>query len=630
MLIVLLFATIQFQAQSNGRDFQKEKEIEKQLATADSLVVNNFRAGTMAMDNGDYATADSLYTLVLAKVPTFDPALRRLGNIRYVSGQQQDGIDLCTKAVGINRSAYNLLSLAVVYSDDPNKLLDTYELLTEARKLPDGDDSAILSLYAHILLQMNEVKMFRETVSQLNDKYPDDPTAHYYAAVLYAFDEEWTKSKNEMAEAQRLGISQEAAEQALENLGVNSAISRINMAVYFGIIVGAWIVGLLLLFGIGKLLSNITIRSIENQTLTTSARAGGWLRKSYKYLINASGIYYYFSLPVILILVLALSAGVTYLFILAGRIPIQLTLALIVGAVMTIYSMVRSLLVKVKYTDPGRELKIEEAPALYGLAEEVANRIGTRPIDEIRITASTDLAVYEKGTWSDKLKDKSKRILILGTGVLKDFRTNEFKAILAHEYGHFSNRDTAGGEVAMRVQNDMSKYFYALYEAEQNTRWNIAFHFLRLYDFIFRRISHGSTRLHEVMADYIAARTFGAAAFEKGLMHVIKRDIEFNKCVNDEITDAVQSKRPLNNLYKLTYEKDNSVEVEVQQYLTRRTSEDDTHPSPVDRIRYTSGISSDGISENSYLVKDLFLNWDKITEEMTLEIEEKVERENVY
>jgi Zn-dependent protease with chaperone function len=30
-----------------------------------------------------------------------------------------------------------------------------------------------------------------------------------------------------------------------------------------------------------------------------------------------------------------------------------------------------------------------------------------------------------------------------------------FRAVLAHEYGHFTNRDTAGGEIALRVNRDM-------------------------------------------------------------------------------------------------------------------------------------------------------------------------------
>ena len=154
--------------------------------------------------------------------------------------------------------------------------------------------------------------------------------------------------------------------------------------------------------------------------------------------------------------------------------------------------------------------------------------------------------------------------------------------------------------------------------------WNVAFHFLRLYNFIFRRISHGATRLQEVLADRVAAEKFGAVAFENGLTHVIKRDIEFGKFATQEINDAVENKRPLNNLYELKVNPDASIEEELNKALNSTTTEDDTHPSPKDRFRYIAGIKAKNISNNSSLVKDLFLDWNLLTLEMTKEIQVKV------
>jgi hypothetical protein len=261
---------------------------------------------------------------------------------------------------------------------------------------------------------------------------------------------------------------------------------------------------------------------------------------------------------------------------------------------------------------------------LFGLAREVAHTIGTKPIDEIRITPGTDLAVYERGTWKEKLKDKAQRILILGVGVLSEFKLNEFKAVLAHEYGHFSNRDTAGGDVAMRVNGDMHKYLIALYKSGQTVWWNMAFQFLRLYHFLFRRISHGATRLQEILADRVAAQTYGALSFQNGLTYVIKRDIEFSKYATAEIEEAKSTKRSFNNLYELTGTHNEDIEAELQAQLNRPTSEDDTHPSPVDRFRYVQGIRTVEVSPDERSVKDLFVDWEKLTMEMTTQIEEQV------
>ncbi|NJK96776.1 MAG: M48 family metalloprotease [Bacteroidales bacterium] len=182
---------------------------------------------------------------------------------------------------------------------------------------------------------------------------------------------------------------------------------------------------------------------------------------------------------------------------------------------------------------------------------------------------------------------------------------SDFRAVLAHEYGHFSNRDTAGGEVALRVINDMSKYFYALYAAGQNVWWNLAFHFLKLYHFIFRRISHGATRLQEILADRVAAQAYGVQAFRNGLTHVIRRDMEFNTFADREIEEAKRLRRPFNNLYEIKGGTSTELENEFNNVINRKTSEDDTHPSPADRFRYIEGFSSKNPAADNADVKDL-------------------------
>src|SRR5262249_43386519 len=149
-------------------------------------------------------------------------------------------------------------------------------------------------------------------------------------------------------------------------------------------------------------------------------------------------------------------------FLMLGRIPIKLALILIFGALVTIYKMIHSLFIKIGSEDPGRALLPEEAPGLWQLTRAVAAAVGTRPIDESRVTPGCDLAVYEKGSFREKATDRAKRILILGVGVLNDMKLNAFRAVLAHEYGHFSHRDTAGGDVALRVDRDMIKFAYAM------------------------------------------------------------------------------------------------------------------------------------------------------------------------
>jgi len=629
LIIIISLICTQIQAQAPTRDRQKEEKIEKQLEAIDSSLVPTFKKATIAMDEQKYKLADSLYAIVYSKAPNFDPVVRRHGSLQLSLGNIKEGIDLSKKAVEINRSAYNLTNLAEGYliSKDTTKLFEAQQLLNEAIKLPNSDNLDILAIQTQISLKINDINSFKETLIQLKAKYPNEMLTHYYSALLFAYEEQWREAKNEILKAKEKGLPQEDVDSFLDS-GINNEILKLNSIIYFSVIVGVWILGLLSLFLIGKLFSNLTLKAIENNQLeTSSAKPGGWLRSGYKNLINIGGFYYYISLPIILVLVIALTVGIIYLFLLAGTIPIKLAAILVIGAIVTIYSMIRSLLLKVDYTDPGRELKKEEASQLYNLTDEVAQIMGTRPIEEIHITPLNDLAVYETGTRREKMNDQGKRILILGTAVLKDFKKGDFKAVLAHEYGHFAHRDTAGGEIAFRVQNDINKYFIALHNSQQNTIWNIAFHFLRLYNFIFLRISHGATRLQEVLADRIAAKTFGTPAFVNGLTHVIKRQIEFGKYADVEIEEALELQRPINNLYELKGNHDITIEEELNTILNSKTTEDDTHPSPADRFRYIEGIKTVNVMEDNSLVTDLFQDWNSLTEEMTKTIDERIERE---
>jgi hypothetical protein len=274
-------------------------------------------------------------------------------------------------------------------------------------------------------------------------------------------------------------------------------------------------------------------------------------------------------------------------------------------------------------------LREDEAPGLWALTREVAESVRTRPIDEIRITPGTDLAVYERGSWRERRQDEAQRILILGVGVLNGFSQNAFRAVLAHEYGHFTHRDTAGGDVALRVNADMMKFAHAMAKSGQAVWWNIAFQFLRVYHFIFRRISHGATRLQEVLADRVAVHIYGARAFKEGLGHVVRRAIEFDHLASKEINAAVAARRVVQNLYELpeaaSDEVVKTIEAEVSKAINRQTTEDDTHPSPVRRFSLASRIISRNEPPASGTVWELFTSRENLTHEMSALIDQRVQ-----
>ncbi|MNJ85775.1 Protease HtpX [compost metagenome] len=643
LLFVLLFSNTVI---GQGRDQVAEQAIEKELQSIAPDYVDEFKQATIAMDKGDLISADSIYSIVYENVPSFDHVIRRLGSIKNQLGQHPEGLILCEKAVEMNRSYANLITLAscLVQQKSTSYAVDLTRantLLQEIRLFPESkNDVSFYLIKAQIGLQQNNIFQFREAVNFLEANFKNEMATHYYAAILAGSDGNQKKAAKEIRIANKLGLPDEdmnafLAANANQTMPVSdnsftSTESTIwNFLNILFVIVIVWISGIVLLYLVGIILSRITLRSIEQQIKNNDLQASSKLRKVYKILINTAGFYYYISLPIIVVLVLAIGGGLLFGMLSAGIIAFKLVIIVVIVVGGTIIGLLRSLLVRRRLQEPGRLLNESEAPELFSLTRSVAKDLNTRPIDEIRITPETDLAVYEIGSWRAKMQDNGKRVLILGVAVLKDFQKDDFRAILAHEYGHFANRDTAGGGVAMRVQRDMTNYYVALYNSGNASWWSIAFLFLKFYHFIFTRISAGATRLQEVLADRIAAETYGAQPFRNGLTFVVRRSIEFGMLANAEIKQAEEQKRSHKNFYELSElsSTESDLEDELQKSLNRKTSEQDTHPSPVDRFRYVEGITKRNPSNDVGTVHEFFTNWEELTVEMTDEIDKMIKEQ---
>jgi Zn-dependent protease with chaperone function len=528
------------------------------------------------------------------------------------------------QAVEIERSPENLISLAesllmgIRGGGTPaimqQRALDLAKEAAAAH--PAHDDPEYEGVVAQAALALHKQDEFRTAVGHLMHTYPRDPRSHYFDAIRSAVEGDWIGAEREIKQAESLGLSHEIAQRFLESGVHRRALVQRVTRLSFGVIL-AWIGGLLALLAAGRYLSSRTLRTIEAADSEEPTAHELQLRGVYRTLIRISGAYYYLSLPFVVVSVLAIAAGIVYLFLLLGRLPIGFLLTIVIGALVTVYKMVQSIFVRLPREDPGRTLREDEAPGLWAVVRTVADTVGTRPVDEIRLTPGTEMAVYERGTARDRSDDRGNRVLVLGTGLLNGFSQGPFCAVLAHEYGHFSHRDTAGGDIALRVRQDMMKFAVAMVQNRQAVWWNVAFQFLRLYSFLFRRISHGATRLQEVLADRLAARHYGSDHFETGLRHVIARHVEFTFALKTAIQQAVEARRTLQNIYVLPAAHSPEIDAAIAGAIDRPTTEDDTHPGALDRFRLVAGIHGARATPVGGPVWDLFTAPESVMNEMT-------------
>jgi hypothetical protein len=121
----------------------------------------------------------------------------------------------------------------------------------------------------------------------------------------------------------------------------------------------------------------------------------------------------------------------------------------------------------------------------------------------------------------------------------------------------------------------------------------------------------------------VAAAKYGAAAFEEGLRHVIRKSAEFTVTANNEIESAGGA-ATLKNLYELPVTAHDEVNRMAQDSLTAPTTEDDTHPSPLDRFRYVEKITTQSEAKIAGEVWDLFTDRAALTVEMTAMVQREL------
>ncbi|MEU4671249.1 M48 family metallopeptidase [Amycolatopsis sp. NPDC023774] len=140
-------------------------------------------------------------------------------------------------------------------------------------------------------------------------------------------------------------------------------------------------------------------------------------------------------------MVLTLVAGIVVVEVFAFRNRLSHGLEFAVFAAPATYVLLRALCTFDHAGDaPGLPVTAEAQPELWALVRELAKTVGTAPPDEIRIMNRANAAVHERTVWFGLRVTVRTRfigaLLFVGLGVA------ELRAVLGHEFAHYSNRDT--------------------------------------------------------------------------------------------------------------------------------------------------------------------------------------------
>lgn len=377
------------------------------------------------------------------------------------------------------------------------------------------------------------------------------------------------------------------------------------------------------------------------------------VRKSVFSIILFFTVYFILILVSLAILLAVISLAISFL----KNFKIGFWTILIAGAMIGMGGIVFVFLIKFLFSvskDNYEKIRVtkEKEPALFQLIEETYQQVGAPAPKHVFLTTDVNAFVsYDSSFWSMFLPVKKN--LTIGLGLINSTTVSELKSILAHEFGHFSQRSMKVGSYTNQAQKmlyDMlynnEKFFknisgFAGVHAVFYLFVMIAVYFIRgiqwilarLFDFLFSK--HLSlSRQMEFNADAIAAHVVGSRVSVESLLRLSLSEMAFTKPLNffyahnkTYYTDNLYadqtvlmdfyaeeySHKLVNQLPLVTLE-------ESEKYnLSKLEIEDkwSSHPSIKDRVQAIEKENIPSVNINNNLARTLLNNFDSYAEALT-------------
>jgi Zn-dependent protease with chaperone function len=593
LLALASIAAAQNHPPPSAREADFERRITDELRARDPGAAELFQTASAALDRGDMAAALEGYRAVEARAPDFNHAVRRECTLLSRLGSHDQAIAACRRALALDDSGENHAALAeALVRGALGRERDA--ALSEARTHADvavqrlPDDEFAWYVLLGVAEAQRDVALMGGAGRRLRELLPES-YAGWYAGALAAASLGDLDVAREMLEGARTRALPPAEYQRLRSAldDARPLPERALSTVAPWLAVWAAVFALLLLAGVA--LSAVTLAATRDATGAEPTRRERLVRSVYRLVLGATSVFFFASIPAMAVAMTLLGAGLILLALSVGHVPIKLLAVIAVVTLVTLWGLARAawFVFVVRNEDPGLRLDTAEHPRLRALLDDVAAAVRTRPVDEVFVTAGTELAVFERGGLRARLTGRGRRCLVLGVGVLDGFATGPLRAVLAHEYGHFANADTAGGDVALAVRRSVGVLALSLVEGGVATWYNPAWWFVRGFSKVFLRVSHGASRLQEVLADRRAVETYGSDAFVEGLRHVIERSVRFDHHVGATLKEVIDERRGLANLYgyRPSAPPDASaVQRDIDEALSHAASPYDSHPVPAERF----------------------------------------------
>lgn len=369
---------------------------------------------------------------------------------------------------------------------------------------------------------------------------------------------------------------------------------------------------------------------------------------------------------IIYLLMLALAVGLTALCVYAGVMlivikPMIITMALGIGlaslGVLVLFFLLKFIF-KSHKVDRSHltEIKKADEPKLFKMIDDIVKEVGTNFPKKVYLSSDVNAAVfYDSSFWS--MLFPIKKNLQLGLGLVNTVTQSELKAILSHEFGHFSQKTM---KVGSYVYNVNQVIFNLLLDNEAYDellqKWANASGYFSIFVVIAFKIIEGIkwvlkqvydvvnksymalSREMEFHADEIAANVTGYEPLKDSLLRLHLTDYSFNSVLSfydKKIADNLKS----DNIYKdhlfVTNFLAKESNIELNNKLPQVSEKDlnrfnksklvikdqwASHPSTEDRVRMLEKTGLSQTNPNNESANQLFTDIEKTQIEITQKI----------
>lgn len=277
------------------------------------------------------------------------------------------------------------------------------------------------------------------------------------------------------------------------------------------------------------------------------------------------------------------------------RIPVFILIAIGVAPLVSLWAAFRAIKAMF-FSKPEFQaaivLKVSEKPKLYAAIKEVCAKVKTKIPDTVIFHIEPTFFVTE-GKLSTINGLVKKRTLAIGAPLVRQLTIDEFKAILAHEFAHFSGNDTVYSRFVVPVYKSVNSALNDIAGINEGNKGDnnvinamnlllfVPVIFLKIFITYFATIDNILSRSRELRADWIASSNFGKKNMESGLVKVVQISQHYHSAVEEL---GFNNPNYLDKYEQLLYRDSSKLEEYKQKALLEAEQVFDTHPTLSTRL----------------------------------------------